>query len=127
MGQLHRIEQDILDLGYQILAVSADKPANLQPTVDRHSLGYTLLSDADLEAAKAFGLAFRLDQATLDRYKTFGIDLEEVSGHEHHSLPVPAVFIFDSEGRVAFEYVNPDYRVRIPPDLLLAAARTFAE
>lgn len=127
MGQLQGIEKDISDLGYQILAVSADKPANLQPTVDRHSLAYTLLSDADLDAAKAFGLAFQLDQATIDRYKGFGIDLEEASGHSHHQLPVPAVFIFDDQGTVAFEYVNPDYRVRIPPDLVLAAARTFAK
>lgn len=127
MGQLQGIEKDISDLGYQILAVSADKPANLQPTVDRHSLAYALLSDADLEAAKAFGLAFQLDQATFDRYKGFGIDLEEASGLSHHQLPVPAVFIFDDQGKVAFEYVNPDYRVRIPPDLVLAAAHTFAK
>lgn len=127
MGQLQRIEKDVTELGYQILAVSADKPANLQPTVDKGSLAYTLLSDADLEAAKAFGIAFQVDEATVERYRGFGIDLEKVSGETHHQLPVPGVFIFDADAKLAFEYVNPDYRVRIPADLVLAAARTFAK
>jgi peroxiredoxin len=127
LGQLQRIEKDVTELGYQILAVSADKPANLQPTVEKGSLAYTLLSDADLEAAKAFGIAFQVDEATVERYRGFGIDLEKVSGETHHQLPVPGVFIFDDDAKLAFEYVNPDYRVRIPADLVLAAARTFAK
>ena len=39
-------------------------------------------------------------------------------------LPVPAVFfVGGTKGLIEFEYVNPDYRVRLSPDLLVAAAR----
>lgn len=110
-------------MGYQILAISPDTPENLKPTVDRHSLGYQLLSDSELTAAKAFGIAFHLDEPMFERYKGFGIDLEAASGQDHHQLPVPAVFVCDDKGKVAFSYVNPDYRVRVDPSVILAAAK----
>ena len=53
----------------------------------------------------------------------YGIDLEEASGYDHHLLPVPAVFVIDPEGVIDFQYVNPDYRARLDPNVLLAAAR----
>jgi len=34
---------------------------------------------------------------------------------------VPSVFLLDTDGKVLFHYVNPDYKVRINGDLLLAA------
>jgi peroxiredoxin len=74
----------------------------------------------------AFGLAFRVDDATFQRYHGFGIDLEAASGKTHHILPVPAVFIVDENGRIEFEYVNPDYRLRIPASVVLAAAKAGA-
>ena len=114
------------ELGYQIIAASADRPGKLSETIQKHGLGYTVVSDADQSAARAFGLAFRLGEETVTRYKGFGIDLEDASGHDHGILPVPAVFIIGTDGVIDFSYVNPDYRVRLHPEILLAAARVFA-
>jgi len=36
---------------------------------------------------------------------------------------VPAVYLVDGEGMITFHYVHPDYKIRLDPDLLLAAAR----
>ena len=77
-----------------------------------------------MTAARGFGIAYRVDEATLAKLKTSGMDIEEASGHEHHMLPVPAVFILGgTKGLIEFEYVNPDYRVRLNPNLLVATAR----
>lgn len=77
-----------------------------------------------MEAAKSFGIAFRVDAATVEKYKGYGIDLEQASGETHHLLPVPSVFVVGREGTVLFSYVNPDYRVRLDPDVLLAVAKS---
>jgi hypothetical protein len=50
-------------------------------------------------------------------------NLEAASGEKHHLLPVPSVFIVGREGMIGFTYVNPDYKVRIDSDVLLAAAK----
>jgi peroxiredoxin len=108
----------------QLFAISPDQPPKLKETIDKHPLGFRLLSDSDMAAARGFGLAYRVDGATLAKLKDSGMDLEEASGQEHHMLPVPAVFLIGStKGLIEFAYVNPDYRVRLSADLLLAAAR----
>ena len=93
--------------------------------MDRHQLGWGLYSDAKSAAALAFGLAFRVDDATVEQYKRYSIDLEAASGETHHVLPVPGVFLTDAEGRLQFSYVHPDYRVRVPAEVVLAAAKAF--
>jgi peroxiredoxin len=61
--------------------------------------------------------------SSLNQLKKYGADLEDASGENHHMLPVPAVFLAGTNGVIQFTYANPDYRVRLHPDLLLAAAR----
>jgi peroxiredoxin len=88
LGQLQEAEADLVKLGYQILAISPDRPAKLAESVEKGKLSYTLLSDAAMDAAKAFGIAFRVDDTTVEKYKGYGIDLEAASGQAHHLLPV---------------------------------------
>ncbi len=76
-----------------------------------------------MAAAKLFRVAYKVDDTTLNQLRDYGIDLEDASGEKHHLLPVPAVFLVGTNDLIQFEYVNPDYQVRIDPDLLLAAAR----
>ncbi len=123
MKSLKSIEKDLLALGYQLIAISPDRPEKLRETVDRYELHYTLLSDSKAAAAQAFGLAFRVSDETLQRYKASNIDLEEASGEQHHLLPVPAAFVVGTDGVIRFSYVNPNYRVRIDPAVVLAAAK----
>lgn len=124
LGQLQKIEDELLALGYRILAISPDLPENLRASVDKNSLSYVLLSDSKMEAAKAFGLAFRVDDQGYERLSGYGIDLEAASGEKHHLLPVPAVYLVGKDGIVQFQYANPNYRVRLTPEVLLAAAKT---
>ncbi len=106
-----------------MLFVSADRPEKIS-TIDKKSdFDYVLLSDSKLEAAKAFGIAFHLDDDMLKMFTKYGIDLEEASGETHHGLPVPSVFILDTEGVIRFSYVDPNYKARVDPDLLVAAAK----
>ena len=124
MGQLQKIAPQLIELGYQIIAVSPDRPEHLRESLAKNELGYTLLSDAKMTASLAFGIAFKVDDKTVELYKGYGIDLEASSGEKHHLLPVPAVFVVGRDREVKFQYADPDYKTRIDPDLLLAAARS---
>lgn len=110
-------------MGYQIVAVSADRPEKLKENIKKKNINYLLLSDSKMTAAQAFGLAYHLDEATVEQYKKFGLDIEEASGEKHHNLPVPAAFVLKTDGTVVFSYVNPDYKIRVQPDVLLPAAK----
>ncbi|MBK8550829.1 MAG: hypothetical protein IPL53_07105 [Ignavibacteria bacterium] len=75
-----------------------------------------------MNAALQFGIAFKVADEIIEKYKSYDIDLEASSGKEHHLLPVPSVFILGTDGIISFEYVNPNYKIRLDPDVLLAAA-----
>lgn len=120
LAGLQRIEGDLRKMGYQLVAISTDSPENLARTSDKQQLGYTLLSDSDLAASKQFGLAYVAP-------KNYEKTLQEGSGGKNVDklLPVPSVFILDTKGAIQFEYINPDIRQRISPDLLQSVAATL--
>jgi peroxiredoxin len=124
---LQKIEDDLYEIGYQLIAISPDRPEKLKTALMENELDYTLLSDSPMEATKAFGIAFKVDPKTVERYKSVGIDLESDSGYDHHLLPAPAVYVLNTEGMVKFNYVNPNYRERINGDVLLTAAKAYYE
>lgn len=123
LSEMAKIEDQLLEMGFQILAISPDKPEELSKTLDKHELKYSLFSDSQLAFSDALGLSFQVDDATLKKYKTFGIDLEAASGQAHHRLPVPALLISDKSGVLRFSYINPDYKHRADADLILAGAK----
>jgi len=125
LAELQQIEQQLVDMGYQILAVSPDRPEILKESISKHNLDYTLLSDSPMNLTKALGLAFMVDDKTVEQYKQSGIDLEKNSGYDHHLLPVPAVYLINPDGRITFQYVNPNYKTRIDSDVLMSAAKAY--
>jgi len=72
-------------------------------------------------------VAFRLDDATFDKYKNqYGLDLEKRSGKTHHMLPVPAVFLIDSTGMIRFAHSNPDYTKRLSSEALMTEVKKLS-
>lgn len=124
---MRHAESKLLEMGCRVLFISPDSPEKLYPSLQEKDINYVLLSDNGIDAVEAFGVAFRLDEKTLEAYRNYGGDLEEASGRSHHMLPVPAMFLVDKDGMIQFQYANPDYEMRLHPDVLLAAARVVLE
>lgn len=125
LSGLNDIQAEIKSLGFQVLAISPDKVANLKETRSEEDLKYNLLSDATMEYARKMGIAFKVDKKTIKKYKMFGINLEKASGESHFQLPAPAVFVVDKKGVIQFSYVNPNYKVRLNPEILLTVLKTM--
>ena len=126
LSAIAQTQSELREMGYQIVGISPDRPEKLRESVEGEELSYTLLSDSPMAAAKAFGIAFQVDDETIELYQEYGIDLEDASGENHHLLPVASVFILNTDGIIQFHYVNPDYTVRLDPDVLLAVAKAGA-
>lgn len=124
LAKLQEIEPEIIKAGYQIIAISPDRPVKIRESIDKNKTKYLLLSDSKMEASKAFGVAFKLDKSTIKKYQQYGIDLYAASGEQHYSLPVPSVFVVGTDEVIKFDYVNPDYKVRLEANKLLTVLRT---
>lgn len=126
MGQLKKIEEPLKALGFQLIGISTDNVQDLQKSINKNQLGYQLLSDFNSQISQAFGLAYFSSQAVTDRYLS-KMDLknplqQNKAGDKRLILPVPAIYVIDSKGLVQFNYVNPNYKVRLHEALLLKAA-----
>lgn len=122
LSELAGIEDEIERLGMQIVGVSADVPADAAETLKEAELPYTVYADPDFSASQALGIAFYLDDKTVEAYQRYGIPLK-TGPDGSPAMPVPAVFLIDGAGTIVFAHVNPDYRERLDGSVALAAAR----
>jgi len=132
LSELRNVIPEIKEMDVDLLFLSGDRAELLYESLsmetqeDIDGLGYTILSDANAHAAVALGIAFRAPQRYLEVLPERGIDIEESSMSRHGVLPVPAVFAVDREGKVAYSFVNANYKVRLPADELLDVAAKIA-
>jgi len=125
LSEMRKAEAELKAMDFDIWFISIDKPESLYQSLQQPDIGYTVLSDSKLSATRAYGLAFRVPDELVKKYLQWEIDLEGSSGETHHVLPAPATFIIGSNGIIQFQYTNPDYKVRLHPDVLLAAAQAY--
>ncbi len=129
LAELRHVVPELGERGMDVYFLSADSPENLGSALhsEAEGLDYTLLSDARLDAAEAFGLAFRVPDAYYRNAKEYGVDLEEASGETHHALPVPAAYVIDTAGVIRFAHANPNYTQRVTADELRAGVESVLE
>lgn len=112
--EMQEIENQIIELGYQIVAVSPDSPKFLKETTKEDKLNYQLFSDSDGKFSEALGIAFKRDKPKLEKYS---------EGKNPGFLPVPTVYILDENREIEFLYINPNYTKRLKGEMLLAVLK----
>lgn len=119
LQSLAEAEKQIIDLGYQIIAVGPDSPENLKITEEKDKVKYTLLSDSKGELIKAAGIAYQVPE----NYKSV-INVHS-KGINTSLLPVPSVFVVNTEADILFEYIAPDFKQRISTELLVSVLKNL--
>jgi peroxiredoxin len=132
LSEMRHTIPEIRALGVDVLFLSGDRSELLYESLKQETqddiagLDYTILSDADAQAAIALGIAFKASQRTINGRRNKHQDIDGSSMLNHGVLPVPAVFAINRQGEIRFAYTNADYKVRLPADELLAAAHEIA-
>jgi peroxiredoxin len=107
--------QLILDKGAQLIAITPESKEGIAQTVEKTGAKFPIVTDADMKIMKAYDVAYRVDEKTVGRYKSFDIDLAKnnVQKPDAVFLPVPAVFIVDKDdGEIKYRFFEPDYKKR---------------
>lgn len=120
LSGLASIEKQILELNYQIVAISPDDYQNLKDTEDKAKLNYTLFSDENGKFIQELGIAFKTPLMVKGYIATKG-----QKGETSKVIPVPTVMVIDTNGTILFEYINPNYKQRISGEMLLAVLKTI--
>ena len=129
LSELRTVIPEIRESGYDVLFLSNDRPDLLYSSLkmetqeDIDGLDYVILSDAEINAAIALGIAFRTGKGLTDYLEEKGRDYAGSSIGRHNALAVPAVYVVNKSVEIVYDFVEPDYKIRLPADELLAAAK----
>lgn len=109
------VNPDIIKRGATLLALTPELPDATAATVKKHGLPFVVLTDLNHVAAEKFGLVFKLDQDTAKRYEEkFQLSLKN-GADAGTRLPLPATYVIASDRKIAYAFLNPDYKKRAEP------------
>ena len=133
LSDLRTVIPELREIGFDVLFLSNDRPEILYSSLKMETqesidgLDYVILSDAELNAALALGTAFRIDDGQIGRLEKKNRDYQGSSIGKHNALAVPAVYVIDRSGEIVYDFVNPNYKIRLPAEDLLAVASELME
>ena len=106
--------------GASLVAITPQRAENSLRMIERHKLGFEMLSDPGNAYAARLGLRYRLPDDLKETYLSIGIDLEASSGFSDWTLPVPARIVVDHTGIVRATDIDVDYTRRPEPEKTIA-------
>ena len=109
----------INDKKASLVAISPQSPDNSLTIIEKHNLTFEVLTDKDNTFAKQLGIAFELQDFVLPFYNALGIDLTNFNKNNDNSLPIPAVFVVDENGKIIYKFADANYMNRVDIDELL--------
>lgn len=113
--QLKQLEDSLNFLkekGASLVAITPEKPENIKKTMAKTKASYPILFDEGLKIMKQYEVAYDVDAVTIDKYKKYGIDFNEVNGNNGAVLPVPAVYIINKTGEIVYKFFDTNYTKR---------------
>ncbi len=125
MKHYEKYLKDFKRAGAQVLGVSPDTVDMSAKTMASNELTYDLVSDEGHAIARKFGLVYKADEKIVQELKKNGIDLTVYQGNSNNELSIPATYVIDKDGKIAFAFVDADFRVRAEPETVLKAARAL--
>lgn len=85
---------------------------------------FPILTDMDSGYAMALDLAIWVGDELKELMTSSGWDPAVSQGTENWVLPIPATFIVGTDGIIAARFVDPDYRMRMAIEDMIAALRS---
>lgn len=99
--------------GFGLIAISPQTTQYNKEIKKNLKLNFEILSDAKSQYAKELGIDFTLQDYAVPHYKALGIDLKKLNADDQNRLPIPAVFVIDSNKVIKYKFVDSNYMNRV--------------
>lgn len=96
-----------------LVAISPERQKYTTMLRSEAGADFRFLSDVGSGYALSIGLAIWVDDAMASLIAQAGWDIPDYQGMDGWIMPIPAVFLLDTDSRVIARHVDPDYRRRM--------------
>ena len=124
INALARAEEEIAAEHRHIAAIVPDRQRFAMWLKSDAKAPFPVLTDMDNGYAMTLGLAIYVGDELKHMMVTSGWDPSVSQGTDDWMLPIPATFIIGTDGIVRARFVDPDYRMRMAIEDMLAALRS---
>ncbi len=116
--------------GALLVAISPQTLRQSDFAVQQYDIPFPVLQDANSALAEQFGIAFPVSQTMQRYYRSILVNIPFINSGKNvmaapddavWKLPLPATFVVNREGVLAFSEAHADFRVRPEPDEVLAS------
>ena len=125
--QLKRL-QDSLELikakGAQLVAITPEAAEGIDSTIAKTGATFPVIYDKDMKISNGYKVAFKVDEKIVTRYKNSNPSIDLLKNNNQVKdayLPVPAIYVVNTEGSVIFRFFEEDYKKRLSVKDLLSA------
>jgi len=119
LESLREASSVITALGASLVAVTAEDCGGALAAKRKHSLEFEILCDFENGLGLAFGLVFRVPDVVRGYYQEADLNFPLIYGNESWFLPIPATYVIGQDGVIRHAYINPDFRERLDPAIIL--------
>jgi peroxiredoxin len=116
---------DIAALGARLVAVTAEDCGGALAAKRQHSLEFEILCDFENGLGLTFGLVFRVPDSIRGYYEGADLNFPLIYGNDSWFLPVPATYVIGRDGVIRHAYINPDFRERLDPAIILDVLKSL--
>lgn len=122
---LREASADMAALGATLVAVTAEDCGGALTAKRKHRLEFEILCDLENGLGLTFGLVFRVPDSIRQFYQEADLNFPLMYGNESWFLPIPATYVIGRDGSIRHAYVNPDFRERLDPAIVLDVLKSL--
>jgi peroxiredoxin len=123
------LHTQIREMGAFFIAISPQTPRHNDFTLQQHNLPFPILSDPGATVAEQFGIAYNVSEDHREYFRKILVNIpfvnsgkmDKAAPESSWRLPLPATFVINQAGVIAFSEAHADFRVRPEPAEVLAA------
>jgi peroxiredoxin len=104
----------------RVIGVTPETAENIDKTITKTKATYSIVQDKGYSIMKSYGVNYVMDEPTVTKYKGYGLDMTKANGNADNVLPVPATYVINSAGKIAFVHFDKDYSKRASVKDILA-------
>ena len=121
LDALNSVAEQIRGTGAVLAAITAEAGGEAIRTKFERHFDFEILCDLDNGLALECGLVFKLTPEVQDALVKANLDFPKIYGNTSWFLPIPATYVVDRAGVIREAYINPDFRYRLDPAVIMEA------
>jgi peroxiredoxin len=104
-----------------LVAISGEPPDRTAAVVKKTEATFTVLSDPGYQVSRRFGVVYEVPAVVTDAMQGRGLDMKAYYGTGKAELPLSATYVVAQDGKIAYAFLDADYKKRAEPSDVLSA------